>query len=86
MPKVINTPQYQTGNTAVFLTWDEDDYGTTSNQHIATVVLAPSVTAESKVATTYTHYSMLRTAEELLGAPLLGSAATATSMRSGFHL
>jgi phosphatidylinositol-3-phosphatase len=37
--------------------------------------------------TTFNHYSMLRTTEELLGlSPLLGNAATATSMRSAFNL
>jgi hypothetical protein len=29
---------------------------------------------------------MLRTTEELLGLPLLANAATATSMRTAFHL
>jgi hypothetical protein len=32
------------------------------------------------------HYSLLRTTEELLGLPLLGHAATATSMRPAFGL
>jgi hypothetical protein len=29
---------------------------------------------------------MLRTAEEILGIPLIGGAASATSMRAAFHL
>ena len=33
-----------------------------------------------KDSTTYTHWSLLRTTEELLGLPLLGNAATANSM------
>ena len=35
-------------------------------------------------ATNFTHYSLLRTTEEILGVPLLGNAATATSMRADF--
>ena len=31
-------------------------------------------------------YSMLRTTEEILGVPLIAGAASATSMRSTFHL
>jgi hypothetical protein len=34
----------------------------------------------------FTHYSLLRTQEELLGVPLLGQAATAASMRAAFSL
>jgi hypothetical protein len=84
MPKILDSPQYQAGDTAVFITWDEDDYS--SDQHIATLVLAPSVAPGYQSATTFNHYSMLRTAEEILGLPFLGSAASATSMRADFHL
>jgi hypothetical protein len=85
LPQVFGSPQYQSGTTAVFLTWDEDD-GSAGN-HVATIVMAPSVPAGIQVATPFTHYSLLRTTEELLGIPgYLGGAATATSMRGGFHL
>jgi hypothetical protein len=85
LPKVLGSTQYQAGRTAVFVTWDEDDYSST--QHIATLVVAPSVPAGTTVATTFSHYSMLRSTEEMLGiGSFLGGAAAATSMRSGFHL
>jgi hypothetical protein len=38
------------------------------------------------VSTSFTHYSLLRTAESILGVPCLSNACNATSMRSGFHL
>jgi hypothetical protein len=85
LPKVFATAQYKTGRTAVFLAWDEDD-GRQSN-HIATLVVAPSVRRGTRAATKFTHYSLLRTTEELLGLrPFLGRAATATSMRTAFNL
>ena len=85
MPKLLNTPEYRAGNTAIFLTWDEDDYSG-SNQ-IATAVVSPSTPAGLQVATRFDHYSLLRTTEEMLGLPTdLGQSATAPSMRSGFHL
>jgi phosphatidylinositol-3-phosphatase len=38
-------------------------------------------------STAFNHYSMLRSTEEMLGlSPLLGGAASATSMRSTFTL
>jgi hypothetical protein len=84
LPKILNSSTYQVGRTAVFITWDEDDSG--GNQHVPTLVIAPSVPAGARVATTFNHYSLLRTTEEMLGLSFLGSAASAASMRSGFHL
>ncbi|HYY04905.1 MAG TPA: alkaline phosphatase family protein [Gaiellaceae bacterium] len=85
LPKVLASSQYRSGSTAVFVTWDEDDYH--HDQHIPTLVIAPSVPRGVKVATTFNHYSMLRTTEELLGLDnYIGNAARASSMRRGFHL
>jgi hypothetical protein len=52
---------------------------------VPTIVISPTSAGISS-ATTFNHYSMLRTTEEILGLPLIGGAATATSMRSDFHL
>lgn len=85
LPKVFSSAEYQAGRTAVFLTWDEDD-SSMSNQ-IPTLVIAPSVVPGTSSTTTFNHYSMLRTTEELLGlGSFIGNAATATSMRSAFNL
>ncbi|HSX36339.1 MAG TPA: alkaline phosphatase family protein [Patescibacteria group bacterium] len=54
--------------------------------HIPTIVVAPYTQAGTQDGTFYTHYSMLRTTEELLGLPLLGQAANANSMTAGFNL
>jgi phosphatidylinositol-3-phosphatase len=84
VPMVLNSTQYQTGDTAIFITYDEDD-GSEDN-HVATFVIAPSVARGIRSSTTFTHYSLLRTTEEMLGLPGLAAATTATSMRSAFHL
>jgi len=79
---LMKSPYWQ--NTALVITWDEDD--SSASNHVATLVIAPSVPIGTSVATTFNHYSMLRTTEELLGInTYLGNAATATSMRSPFH-
>ncbi len=54
--------------------------------HIPTIVVSPYTVAGTQDATFYTHYSMLRTTEELLGLPLLGLAASANSMTAAFNL
>jgi hypothetical protein len=84
IPKILNSSTYSTGNTAVLVTWDEND-GSSSNQ-VATVVISPTVAKGTRSSTAFTHYSMLRTTEEMLNLPLLGDAASATSMRSAFRL
>jgi hypothetical protein len=84
LPAVLNSAQYRSGDTVVFLTYDEDD-GSAANQ-VATFVIAPTVPAGTRSTTPYTHYSLLRTTEELLGLGKLGWAATAPSMRRAFHL
>ena len=85
VPKILDSPEYKSGTTAVFLTFDEDDHS--AGNQITTLVIAPSTKPGASVATHYTHYSMLRTTEEMLGLPAnLGGAATAASMRAGFNL
>lgn len=81
--RITSSAAYHAGDTAVFVTWDE---GVGSDQHIATVVIAPTVPRGLRSATRFTHYSLLRTAEDLLGLPRLGAAASARSMRTAFHL
>jgi hypothetical protein len=83
MPKIFATPQYQAGNTVVFLTWDENDGGTPN--HILTIVMSPTTKGIS-TSTAFTHYSMLRTTEEILGLPLLAGAQKANSMLGTFNL
>ena len=84
MPSVLSSAQYQAGRTAVFITWDEDDES--SDQHIATLVVAPSVPAGTAPTTAFNHYSLLRTTEEMLGLPAIGNASAAASMRASFRL
>jgi hypothetical protein len=84
LPTVLSSAPYQAGSTAVFITWDEDDYSST--QHVATLVLAPSVPRGAAPTTTFNHYSLLRTTEEMLGLQAIGNAINAPSMRSSFNL
>jgi hypothetical protein len=81
LPRVLATPQYRSGSTAVFLTWDED------GGHIPTLVIAPSVTPGTTSSDAFTHYSLLRTTEQMLGIrTYLGRASSARSMRGPFHI
>lgn len=96
LPVILRSHEYRDGSTAVFITWDEGHGGTpgekcatnkTDNScHVATIVISPSTKPGTRSATLFNHYSLLRTAEQLLGLPLLGNAAGAASMVSAFNL
>jgi phosphatidylinositol-3-phosphatase len=82
LPQVLESPEYAAGTTAVFITWDE---GAGADQHIATLVIAPSTPAGTTSASTFDRYSLLRTTEEMLGlTTYIGEAANTVSMRSAF--
>lgn len=84
VPEIIASPQYQSRSLVLFITFDENDSGPTN--HVPTLVVAPSVPRHSRIGAAFSHYSLLRTTETLLGLPLLGAARTATSMVNPFHL
>jgi phosphatidylinositol-3-phosphatase len=70
---------YKSANTVIFVVWDEDS-------PMPNIVISPTTPAGTVSSQSFDHYSLLRTAEELLGLPLLGRAASAASMRGTFHL
>lgn len=84
--KLTASAAYARGGTAIFVTFDESDKADAAGR-IATFVVAPSVPQHSRVGDSFTHYSLLRTTEEMLGlSRFLGRAAHARSMRTGFNL
>ncbi len=103
MPKIFASPNYTSGSLAVFITWDEGagganikgmdcqskQYRTDAGCHIPTLVFSKSTHGGSTSATYFDHYSMIRTAEELLGlsTTALGTHVSgAASMRTAFGL
>ena len=94
--EITSTAVYKSGDTAVFVTWDEGRGGSageacaanTSDQscHVPLVVIAPSVKARTVDRAMLSHYSLLKTTEDLLGYPELGLAKTAASFKAAFNL
>jgi hypothetical protein len=83
IPVLMASPDYQGGSTVIFIVWDENS-GSNGNQ-VPCLVISP-YTHAVKDGTSYNHYSLLRTTEELLGLPLLANAASANSMVGKFGL
>ncbi len=97
LPVITGSTGYKSGNTAVFVVWDEGENGSsntcTTNTtdigcHVAALVLSPYTHPGTKGSPLFSHYSLLRTTETLLGLPRLGHAADSSTagMRSAFHL
>jgi hypothetical protein len=85
VPKILGSPEYRNGNLVLFLTWDEGG-GSTGTNNVPLIVVGPTVPSGLRVSTTFNHYGLLRTSEEILGKPCLANACTAASLRSAFHL
>jgi phosphatidylinositol-3-phosphatase len=98
LPAILGSAEYRDGSTAVFITWDEgEDGGYASGEscatnttdvscHIATLVISPSTKTGTRSGMLFNHYSLLATAEQLLGLPKLGLAAVYPTMTKAFNL
>jgi len=95
LPAIFASPEYRSGTVVVFVTWDEGEGGTSDDCptnttdvgcHIPTIVASPSTRRGTRSHVLFNHYSLLHTAEALLGLPLLGQATHARSMVQAFDL
>lgn len=86
LARLVSSAEYARGTMAIFVTFDESDLGS-SDSRVATVVVSPATAPGTRSAAFFTHYSLLRTTEEMLGIQdLLGGARRAHSMRAAFNL
>ena len=96
LPAILDSAAYRAGNMAIFITWDEGSGGhpvencaaktSDASCHVATIVVSPSTRAGTTSGILFNHYSLLGTAEQLLGLPLLGQASSYPTMTAAFHL
>ena len=96
LPALLNSAAYKSGTTAIFITWDEGSGGhqiencatktSDASCHVATIVVSPSTRAGTRSGILFNHYSLLGTAEQLLGLPRLNQASSYPTMTAAFHL
>ena len=95
LPTILSSREYTSGSTAVFITWDEGEGGTAfkcaTNTtdvgcRVATIVISLSTKAGTRSKTLFNHYSLLGTAEQLLGLRKLNMASKFPTMVKAFHL
>ena len=85
VPKIFGSTAFSHQNSLLVITWDEDDF--TNVNQVATIFVSPRGKPALTSATSYNHYSLLRTIEEGLGAGRVSTTTgdvTATSMTDFF--
>ena len=98
LPAILGSAAYQSGDTAVFITWDEGTgtghtAGTdctsspaSTSCNVTLLAITPYTPAGARATGYATHYSLTRLTEELLGLPPLDQAATAPDLSAPFGL
>jgi hypothetical protein len=86
LPIITTGSDYQSGKLAILVVFDEGGgSGDNPSQTYATW-LSPYTTPGTSSSTHFDNYSVLKTAEDLLGQPELGNAKNVTSMTAAFNL
>lgn len=84
LPKVVSSPDYAAGNTAVFVTFDEG--GGPGGEVLFTLAISPYTVAGTTSSTAFNHYALLATLQQALGLPCLANSCTAPDMRPAFGM
>ena len=83
LPTIMAGKDYKAGKLAIVVTTDEDDRQ--SGNVVLTAVISP-YTHGVVSSTAFTHYSLTRLVDDVLGLPDLRNSASANGMRGPFHL
>jgi phosphatidylinositol-3-phosphatase len=83
---LVKTPEYLSGSTVIFVAWDQST--ALAGNRAAFITVSPYTTPGQVSTVDYTHYSLLRGTEDLLGLDPLGHAAdpTTNSVANDFGL
>ena len=85
MSQIVAGPDYRSGRLTVVIVWDEgsgSSVGAAST--VAMIAVSPYIVPGTRSSTYFTHYSLLKAAEDVAGVPELGGAATAGDLRAAF--
>lgn len=84
IPLILASPAYTSGQTMLFITYDE---GTGSDNRVYTVAVNPSIRPGTIIRTPLNHYSLLKTSQQLLRLPCLAHSCdtTTNSMLPSLH-
>lgn len=84
VPAAMNTAAYKAGNTAILITWDEDEGS--EGDHVPLIEIRPGANGFRDGTDYQSQASTLAAIENWAGVPLLGDASSATPLGSDFGL
>jgi len=84
IPVITSGPDYQSGHLTILIVWDEGSGSGNIASTVAMLAISPYAVPGTSSATAFTHYSLLKAAEDVAGVSELGLAATANSLRTAF--
>jgi phosphatidylinositol-3-phosphatase len=82
--QIVAGPDYQAGHLVVLVVWDEGSGDGNAASAVAMIAMSPYITPGTKSSTYFTHYSLLKAAEDVAKVPDLAGAAAANSLRTAF--
>jgi hypothetical protein len=82
--QIVAGPDYRSGRLGIVVVWDEGSGDGDVASNVAMIAMSPYVVPGTRSSTYFTHYSLLRAAEDVAGVPGLAGAATANSLRTAF--
>jgi hypothetical protein len=80
VPKIVNSSEYQSGNTALFIVWDE------GGSLLPCIVVSPYTQPGTVSMVNANHKVLFRTTEDLLGLPPTAAVKSTPSMAASFGL
>ena len=83
LPRILTSPTF--AQTMLVVTWDEGTDNTGGGGHVATLVINPSVHPGARLASHTSHYSILRSVEDLWGLPCLRNSCGARDLLAFLH-
>jgi hypothetical protein len=84
LPTITSGPDYQSGDLTIAIVWDEGTGTGDVPSTVPMIVLSPYIVPGTTSSAFFTHYSLLKAAEDVAGVPELAEAATAGDLRSAF--
>jgi phosphatidylinositol-3-phosphatase len=84
IPQIVAGPDYQSGRLAIAIVWDEGSGDGTVPSTVPMIAMSPFITPGTRSSAYFTHYSLLKAAEDIAGVPQLNDASTASNLRTTF--
>jgi hypothetical protein len=84
IPQITSGPDYQAGRLTINIVWDEGSGNGNVPSTVAMIAMSPYIVPGTKSSTYFTHYSLLKAAEDVASVPELAGATSANNLRTAF--